>query len=262
MLFIYQTQLSSKRELVMSSQSEQLAQAQEELSNLKAEYEEFVYIISHDLKAPFRTIDGFATIIAEKNKGEFNEKTQRYLGLIAQGAKEGDGIINALLDFSRLNTHAAPFEEVDFNSVCKDVMRELTVQLHESEAEVTIAELPVLTADKQQIRQVFYHLLKNALTYHQQGKKAVISISVQQHDDEYEFCIKDNGIGIKQARHDTVFKVLKRAVTQQDYPGAGMGLPIVRKVLQRHGGNIRLESEVNEGSAFYFTVSRLLKNQA
>lgn len=250
----------------MLSTEEELQRTQLELENLKAEYQEFAYIISHDLSAPFRATGGFAKIIADNNT-DLDEKTKKHLNFIIKGADEGSAMVDALLTFSRINTIPQMLVDIDLNTVCTEVTESLDHLIKATNAQIHINELPTMNVDWQQISQVFHQLLKNALMYHESSINTEtspkidtppeITISAIEKENHTEFCIKDNGMGIKERDVEKIFKVLRRAVANSEYPGVGMGLAITKKILQHHKGTIWVETEEGVGSAFYFTVAKL-----
>lgn len=227
------------------------------LEELEKEYEEFAYVISHDLTAPFRQIDGMAQIILRRNPDKFDEKTLQYFRFITSGAKTGQEILEALLKFSRLNTKTQPFETVDCNELVAKVIEEFATEIQTSEAQIETTQCPAVLGDKNQIQELFYQLIKNALLYRKLDFSPLIKIGAKKNENAWEFCIQDNGIGIPEKLMNRTFTVLRRAVDEEEYPGFGIGLPIAKKIVQRHGGKIWLESEENVGTKVYFTLTAI-----
>lgn len=245
----------------MTSTEEKLARVERELEELKAEYYDFSYILSHDLSSPVRTISGFSAIIAKDHSNDFDEKTKKHLEHVIKGADEAKEILATLLEYSRINTQPEPFIECDCNEIVAKVTKELASLIEISGAQIQDSTLPIILADKDQIYQLFYHLLHNALLYQHDGITPNIQLSCKDKGDNWEFLVKDNGIGIKESMIEKIFKPLRRAVSNKYYPDrAGMGLAISKKILQRHQGRIWLESTPNAGSIFYFTIGKGLKN--
>lgn len=243
------------------SLGKQLEETQQKLEAVEAEYQEFAYIVSHDLSGPLRAIEGFASIIAKNHADNFDDKTNRHLDRIVSGTESGKTIVAALLGLSRLNTKVEPFAEVDSNEVVREVEAELSDLIEATTAQVNVSNLPAFPMDKKQITQVFYHVLQNALTYQTEGNQPDIHITVEEKDNNWLFSVADNGIGIKPKQVEKTFKPLRRAVRDRDYPGIGMGLAIAKKILQRHNGDIWVESEEGTGSTFYFTIAKDLQNE-
>jgi len=243
----------------MTDLKQQLKDAQVELERVRDEYQEFAYIVSHDLFGALRQVEGFAKIVSAKNADGLDEKTHRHLGLILEGSEKGKKILEALLDFSRLNTTDAPFTSVDCNAVAEDVLSELADLAQAKEAQITCGKLPVIIAYKPMITRVFYNLILNALTYHPANDPPQISITSTSETDHWSFLIQDSGIGMKEANKDKIFKPLRRGVGKGFGDGMGMGLATAKKILERHGGHISVESELSMGAAFTFTVSKDLE---
>lgn len=238
----------------MNSKEEELAEIKKKLAALQSEYDEFAYIVSHDLGAPFRQIEGFSEIILSKLGDSFDEKTKRHFGLIASGAQNGKAIIRGLLEYSRLNTASEPFIEVNCNEVLKDAKASLSELIQSSNAKITSSDLPVIVADKTQITQLFRHLLKNALIYQRENISPKVEISVNKTQKKWRFSISDNGTGIRETHEESIFKVLRRGVKENGPTGDGMGLALAKKILVRHDGSIWLEESSEKGAVFCFEI--------
>lgn len=234
----------------------ELVKAREELVALKAEYSEYVYVVSHDLIAPLRQIEGFSSIIYDKYADQFDDKTKRHFGLIVSGAEKGKAILEALLVYSRQSNTEAPFEMVDCFQKISDVTDELSLLITESGADISCVGAPAICGDSSQIHLLFYHLIHNALHYRSPDRKPNISIEATEVDLFWEFCVKDNGIGFSEKDYEKIFTVLRRAVSEKAYSGIGMGLSIATKIVQRHGGRMWVSSEVGVGSSFYFSIAK------
>ena len=234
----------------------ELEKVKQELAALKAEYEEFVYIISHDLSAPLRQIEGFADIIESNHSDSFDEKTKRHFALIHSGATQATQILTALTNYSRLNTRAQPFALMDCNEIVAQVLAELSPLIAEMGASINCVELPSIIGDSEQIKLLFACLIENALIYQLPGNKPVIFISAKDDNNFWQFSINDNGIGVPENLTEKIFKVLRRGVSSKKYPGLGMGLAIAQKILQKHLGDISLNVDTNTGSTFTFKIAK------
>lgn len=234
----------------------ELEKVNQELTALKAEYEEFVYITSHDLSAPLRQIEGFAEMIISKHGDSFDEKTKRHFALIHNGTTQATQILTAIKAYSRLNTRAQPFTLINCSEIMAQVLENLSPLITETAASITCSELPSIIGDSEQIKLLFECLIENALIYQLKDNKPVIFISAKDDDDFWQFCISDNGIGVPDNLTEKIFKVLRRGVSNKKYPGLGMGLAIAKKILQKHQGDISLNVDNNIGSTFTFKIAK------
>ncbi|MGH1352380.1 MAG: sensor histidine kinase [Methyloligellaceae bacterium] len=239
----------------MEKTEEELALVKKELEELREEYHEYAYKVSHDLSAPFRQINGFAEILFERYSDNFDEKAEKHFRLILRGARTGENILSGLLEHSRLNTRGEEFSEISCNEIAEQVLKELSELISSSNAKIVYEKLPVIQADKKQIFQLFYHVIQNALIYQKPGNIPEVSIVAHSQPDCEEFCIEDNGIGIKEAHRKDIFKILTRDVVATEYPGMGMGLAIAKKIVRRHGG--RIEADEKDGKTqIRFTIQK------
>jgi light-regulated signal transduction histidine kinase (bacteriophytochrome) len=238
----------------------QLEKAQKELALLKAEYEEFVYIVSHDLSAPLRQVEGFVEIITAKHTDSFDDKTKRHFELINNGTAKAKSILDAMTCYSRINTVIEPYTLLDLNILFDDVKDNLSALIEKNNALLHFDSLPKVMGSKEHIIKVFECLIHNALTYQQAGNQPVINLSVIDKGNVWQFCIKDNGIGVANNNTDKIFKVLRRGVSDKKYAGMGMGLSISKKILQKHSGDIWLDTEFESGASFYFSIAKDLQN--
>lgn len=241
---------------------EQLAEKQRELDQLAAEYKDFAYAVSHDLSAPLRAIEGFSSFIAEDHAQDFDDRSQRHLEYVIDGSQKARNILAALLDFSRINTRSEEFSSIDCDALLAEVQahEQLAEWIDLSGAQIEIAPLPTIFAAKQQMNKVFTELLRNAIVYHAEGDTPDIHIKATETEDFWTFSVSDKGIGVSEKAGKRIFNVLNRAVKERDFPGSGMGLAIARKILQRHKGDVWLESSSPEGTVFCFSVCKDLKN--
>lgn len=237
---------------------EELKRTQTELEHLKQAHQDFIYMVSHDMEAALRTISSFTQIIQEEQKTHFNEDTKVCFDFIMKSVEKSKAILEGLRDFSRLTTRAEPFSTFECNALLKEVQTSLAPLIDSKKAQIKISNLPKITADRQQIALAFFHILQNALTYQEENKPPHISITTKEKEDRWEFCIQDSGIGIPDHMIEEIFKPLKRAVGDQ-YPGIGMGLPIVRKVLQQHSGDIKIEKIEEGGTSAHFYLAKDVK---
>ena len=246
----------------MEPNAEKIAFLEQELQDLKTEYQDFTYIVSHDLMSALRSIDGFSSIISKTYSGQLDEKTEQHFTYMKMGVANAKEILNSLLQCSRVSTHAREFATCDLNAVLKGVKHQLTADDQLPASSIIHSSLPQITGDADQLSQLFYHLLHNGLIYKAIDQEPVVKILSTETLDSWVFEINDNGIGIHEKDYDKVFKALRRGVLKKDYPGIGMGLTIARKIIQRHGGTIWVESTLGKGSQFFFTISKQLQTDA
>lgn len=236
--------------------AKQLTKTQQELSELKAEYDEFTYIISHDLSAPLRQIGGFIELVVANNSESFDDKTKRHIELALGGTAQAKRMLDALVNYSRVTTTTEPYALLDINKLVIEAQDELSTMIAETNAVINCENLPKIKGREAQIKQLFFHLIQNALLYQSPQNSPEITIKVIEVNENWQFCIKDNGIGVADKLQEKIFKVLRRAVSDKKYAGIGMGLALAKKILQSHEGSIWLESEEGVGSSFYFTIAK------
>lgn len=233
-----------KAEKIIRQKSEELEQSNQEL-------EQFVYVASHDLQEPLRTISNFTGLIEEKYAGNSVED-DRYLKYISGATGKMQDLIKDLLDLSRVNNQQ--MEVIDCNTIVAEVIDSLERSIAESDAIVSVSTLPVVYGSEMGLRQVFQNLISNAIKFSKKGIRPEIQISAEEKDGFYLFTIKDNGIGIEQQYSDRIFIIFQRLHRDTDYPGTGIGLATCKKIISLHKGKIWMKSAPGEGSTFYFTI--------
>ncbi|KAF5041073.1 Adaptive-response sensory-kinase SasA [anaerobic digester metagenome] len=230
---------------------------QEYAARLRASNEElqrFAYVASHDLQEPLRSIVSFSQLVDRRYRGQLDADADEYFGYIVEGGQRMQALIQDLLLVSRVETGARPMEPVDAGAVMKDVLHSLGVSLDLAGATVVVDHLPTVMADPSQLELVFLNLVGNALKYHRPGIPASIHVRAEREGSFWRFSVEDNGIGIEPAYFDRIFVMFQRLHTRDEYEGTGIGLAIVKKVVERHGGEVRVESVPGEGSTFSFTL--------
>ncbi len=238
-------------EIFASSQKVQEANRQLEASN--KELEAFSYSVSHDLRAPLRTVDGFSQAVIEDYGAQLPEEGQRYLKTIREGAQRMGALIDDLLTFSRLSRLPLKKRSVDTLSLVTEVLSELDSQREGREIEVRIGELPPCMGDRALLKQVWLNLLSNAFKYTRQQKTARIEVGSRKQEGETVYFVADNGTGFDMRYADKLFGVFQRLHRAEDYEGTGVGLAIVKRVINRHGGRVWAEAEADRGATFSMT---------
>ena len=225
-----------------------------ELTRSNRELEHFAYVASHDLQEPIRKIASFTELLANRYKDKLDDKAGTYIGYIVDGAHRMQTLINDLLSFSRVTTRGKEFVTIDCNVAVQRVLNDLDLVIRKSNARVLVSDLPTVIADETQIGQVFQNLIGNAVKYQTKDHAPEVQVSAREQDNEWIFMVRDNGIGIDPRHFDRIFLLFQRLHTREEYSGTGIGLTIVKKIVERHGGRIWVESEPGKGSAFYFTL--------
>jgi PAS domain S-box-containing protein len=238
---------------------EKLKKTMDDLKRSNRELEQFAYVSSHDLQEPLRMISSFTQLLERRYKNKLDNDADEYIDFIVEGAQRMKYLIDDLLTFSRLNTQSKEFENVDLETILDIVLSNLTVFIKENNALITHDPLPTVTADESQMMQVFQNLIANAIKFHG-SKPPEIHIFAQKKNREWKFAVTDNGIGIDPEYKKQIFEVFKRLHTREEYPGSGIGLSVTQKIINMHGGNIWVESELGKGSTFYFTILNFNEN--
>jgi signal transduction histidine kinase len=245
--------LREKHERSLRLRAEQdLAAKAEELARSNADLEQFAYVASHDLQEPLRMVAAYTQLLGERYRGKLDENADKFIGYAREGAQRMQVLIQDLLAFSRVGRKEGALASVDCNAVMDEVRQTLGSAIQESAATVNYANLPSVWADRTQVMQIFQNLVGNAIKF--RGKEPpVISIEAQKDGEQWLFSVTDNGIGIAPEYAENIFVVFQRLHARTEYPGNGIGLAICKKIVERYGGKIWVES-LGCGSTFKFTV--------
>ncbi|TBR18228.1 hypothetical protein EPO15_15410 [bacterium] len=224
-----------------------------ELKRSNRELEEFAYVASHDLQSPLRKVAGFAELLRESCGGKLGSEADEYVAFIVDGSRRMQRLIEDLLTYSRVGSRQLISSRVDLAAVVRQVLSDLEPVVQKAGARVEVGALPTLVADRGQMGQLFQNLLSNALKFRGEAP-LVVRVSGRNLADAWEFTVADNGIGMDPAYHEQIFKMFRRLHAVGQYEGTGIGLAVVRKIVERHGGSIWVESAPGAGAAFTFTL--------
>jgi len=241
-------------ELRMQQLHQELTQHAKELARSNEELEQFAYVASHDLQEPLRMVTGFLTLFKRKYYNVVDDKGKDYLYFALEGSQQMKQIIQDLLEYSRVGRIEDRRESIALNEVVNDISKIYRKMIQEKKVIIRCEELPVISAPKGAVRQIFQNLISNGIKYQKPGNIAEINVSVRETDSHYQFSVQDNGIGISPEYFEQIFIVFKRLNKKAEYPGTGMGLAITKKIVESLGGTIHVESEKGKGSIFYFTI--------
>jgi light-regulated signal transduction histidine kinase (bacteriophytochrome) len=244
---------SVRRALREKQLREENKHAQEELARSNQDLEQFAYVASHDLQEPLRMVATYTQLLAERYQGQLDANADKYIHYAVDGALRMQTLVQDLLTFSRVGRQGPHLRSTDCNVVVETAVANVQAAIHEAGAQVLWDDLPVVLADGSQLLQVFQNLIGNAIKF--RGAAAPkISIRATKKAKEWMFTVADNGIGIDPEHSEIIFVIFKRLHTRAEYPGSGIGLAICKKIIERQGGRIWVESQPGRGSTFKFTL--------
>lgn len=232
---------------------EKLKQTMAEFARSNSELELFAYVASHDLQEPLRMVTSFTQLLEKRYKNKLDKDADEFIEFILDGATRMQSMINDLLQYSRVGTRGKPFKLTDFESVFGQSLVNLKIAIDENNAIITHDPLPTLMADSTQMIEVFQNLISNAIKFRSKESPQV-HVSALKKRNEWVFSVRDNGIGIAPEFFDKLFILFQRLHSRSEYPGTGIGLAVCKKIVERHGGKIWVESEPDKGSTFYFSI--------
>lgn len=242
------------RDISERKQSEStLVHTAQELARSNLDLEQFAYVASHDLQEPLRAVAGCVQVLRKRYQSQLDQRADELIGHTVDGVNRMQTLIEDLLSYSRVGTRSKAFEPVDVRSALSQALANLEASINESGAVVSHDDLPTIMADKVQLSQLFQNLLSNAIKF-RSDLPPNIHVHATRLPRAWEFSIADNGIGMQPEYFDRIFVIFQRLHTRTEYPGTGIGLAICKKIVERHGGNISVRSQLGKGSTFTFTV--------
>lgn len=224
-----------------------------DLQRSNAELEQFAYVASHDLQEPLRMIISYMQLVEKRYKDRLDEDGQEFIGYAVDGARRMQALIQSLLEFSRVGTRGEEFKPLDMGEVVSQALRNLSVVIEETGANIRVDKMPSINGDQSQLVRVIQNLLANAINYRSEAPPE-IHISASKQTEGWMFSVKDNGIGFDSKYADRIFVIFQRLHSREDYKGTGIGLAVCKKIIERHGGSIWTESEPGKGATFFFTL--------
>jgi signal transduction histidine kinase len=233
-----------------------LEQQGKALKKSNQELEQFAYVASHDLQEPLRKVQAFSDRLATKYADKLGEDGKLYISRMQDATSRMRSLIQDLLAYSRIRSKGQEFVLVDLNEIVKGVVSDLEVRLEQSKGRIEVGDLPTVVADPLQMRQVFQNLLGNALKFKKPEVAPVVKMVSTSTETSHSLVVEDNGIGFEQHYAERVFEIFQRLHGRSEYEGTGMGLAIVKKILERHSGTVRAESELGQGTRFILTLAR------
>jgi PAS domain S-box-containing protein len=236
---------------------QELVERVESLTRSNDELEKFAYVVSHDLQQPLSVVSSYLELLSDSCRDKLSDDEENYLDRAASGAVRVQDMVDAVLSYARVDSRGGEFTSVDLAEVLEEVKSGLWKEITCARAEIITEELPVVAADRPQMLQLLQNLVSNALKFADKTP-AKVYVGVEERADEWQISVRDEGIGLDPEAADRVFVMFQRLHTEKEYPGTGIGLAICKRIVERHGGRIWLESLPNRGATFFFTIPRRL----
>lgn len=237
---------------------QELTRKLEELARSNADLEQYAYVASHDLQEPLRMVISYTQLLARRYQGKLDASADEFIGFAVDGASRMQQLIQDLLSYSRLTIRGKALQFTETGAPCNAALENLRESIKNSNAEVGVGPLPTVLADATQLAQLFQNLIGNAIKYCNK-RRPQIRVDARPNGNEWIFSVHDNGIGIEPQYFERIFQMFQRLHTRKDYSGTGIGLAICRKIVERHGGKIWVESHPGQGSTFLFTIPQAEK---
>ena len=244
-------------ESIIEEKTKKLTQTLERLERSNKTYEQFNTILSYDLLEPLRMISGHVQLLNKRHKADLPEAAQEYIDYAVTGAKKIDNLIKDLLSYSKIGRTDTPFVDVDLQQILEHIVKNLTTEIHDSGAYILYQNLPTIKARNTLIFLLFQNLIENAIKF-RSDETPIIEVLATEKEFVWEFCIKDNGIGlpVEEAKRKRLFDVFEQFNAEEKADGSGLGLAISRNIVQQHDGNIWAENNEDSGSSFFFTITK------
>jgi signal transduction histidine kinase len=217
--------------------------------------EEFAYVVAHDLKEPLRSIVSFTNLLEKKNAKYLDADSKIYMDFIIKSGKHMNALLVDLLEYTTIDKKEIEYKWINVNDLILDIKLLLSTTIERTNAIILFDDLPIIKAKETHIKQLFQQLIHNAINFNREGVIPVVKITAKENERFFEFAIQDNGIGIEEVYSDKIFKIFNR-LDKKNYEGTGIGLAICQKIVQMYGGRIWVESVMNEGSTFHFTIKK------
>jgi len=234
-----------------------LQKANDDVNKLNKELESFTYSVSHDLRAPLRSVSGYANILMEDYGDQLNDEAKRTINVIARNGQRMGELIDDLLDFSRLGRKDLQVATVSMDAIVQQVIDEIReTKYYSDKTDIRVRDLPDANVDASMIRQVWYNLISNALKYSGRTENPAVEIGSFLRDDEVCYYVKDNGVGFDMAYAKKLYGIFQRLHKQDEFEGTGVGLALVKRIIDRHNGLVWAEGELNKGATFFFSIPR------
>jgi PAS domain S-box-containing protein len=243
----------AERTRELADRAEELSQSVKELKRSNEELEQFAYVASHDLQEPLRMVGNYTQLLARHYQGQLDEEADEFIGYAVEGAQRMQVLINDLLLFSRVGTRGQAFAPVQLNEVFDLTVHDLEMAIDDAGGVVTRDDLPVVMGDKVQLCQLLLNLIGNAIKFHG-AEPPRVHVSCQRTENDWRITVSDNGIGIASEHQQRIFVIFQRLHARSEYKGTGIGLAVCKRIVERHGGRLTVESALNEGSKFSFNI--------
>ncbi len=253
-LYALRQQLAAQNALLQQEIAAR-AETQAALQRSNTELEQLAYVASHDMQEPLRMIASYLQLVAQRYHGRLDADADEFIGYAVDGAKRMQALINDLLAYSRVGTKARPFQPTATLSTLQTAMTQLRMAIEESGAQITHGVLPTVMGDPTQLLQLFQNLLANAIKF-RRDVAVQVHVDAEAVEGAWRFSVRDNGIGMESDYFERIFVLFQRLHGRSEYPGTGIGLALCKKIVERHGGSITVESQPGVGSTFRFTIAR------